>query len=229
MRTFILLMMLIVVSKFYAQEETKENSEKIYFSQQIATSRINTLFEPKHTMADYEFKIVKKKYKKLVRQELEGSYMNDLSFSCLNTNKSSINEYDNPVILVTYAIWNVPGKGEIQVINNFATKYQDQIDFIMLFWDNRMNVREAVSGINDDVHIVYVNEKWNEHNATIRILKHSLGFPKLFSIASDKRILKIKNMKGLPFHMDLKKAIDINKKFFDNLISIINKYEMKEG
>ena len=227
MKTLVLLVMLIVVSKFYAQGETEKKSEKIYFSQQVAVSNINILFEPKHLVAKDEFMIAEKKYNQLIEQKLEGSYIDDLSFSCLNTSKSSINEFSNPIILVTYATWNIPGKGEIQAINSFAAKYKDQIDFIILFWDNRMNAREAASGINDDIHIVYVYEKWHKHNNTIRMLKHSLGFPKLFSIASDKRILKIKNMKGLPFHMDLEKAIEINRKFFNNLISNINDYEIK--
>ena len=229
MRTLILLMMLIVVSKFYAQKDTKEEAEKIYFSQQISISNDDILLESKHLITGDEFKIAERKYKKLITHELEGTYIDDFGFSCLNTSKSSINEYSNPVILVTYATWNIPGKGEIQVINSLSKRYQDKIDFIILFWDSRMNVRKVASGINDDVNIVYVDEKWHAYNNTIRMLKHSLGFPKLFSIGSDKRILEIKNMKGLPFYMGLEKAVDINRKFFNNLISKINKYEMKDN
>jgi|GEM_PF-3540443 len=129
------------------------------------------------------------------------------------------------MILITYASWYVPGKGEIPVIYHLADKKKGEIDMIVLFWDDRRSVRKAAKDLNNDVHVVYVDELKNRYIHTIRMLKHSIGFPKVFPIASDKKILHIRNTKALPFHKEIDKAFEENLVFFEDLISGIRDHE----
>ena len=230
MRLLLFLTLLIFKGANYAQDldnEKNSDSEKEYFSEQIALVRNNYIKKAKRAMWKGHNDSAKKLYKKMVSEELIGTYMDNFNVSCLNTNKCCINDYSKPMILITYASWCVPGKGEIPVINELAERNKDSIDFIVLFWDDRKSARKAAKRLNNDIHFVYVDELKNRYTYTIKMLKHSLGFPKVFSIGSDKKILQIKNTKGLPFYKDLEEAVETNKSFFSKLILGINDYENK--
>ena len=224
--------LLIIIALFFIDDSCAQDNgvnddevEKEYFSEQIALVRNDYMKKAKDALIKGKFEYAKKQYKKMISQELEGTYMDNFNVSCLNTNKGCINDYNKPIILMTYASWCVPGKGEIPAINHVVDQYSDKIDFVVLFWDDKKNARRAAKDINNDVHIVYVDELRNRYAYTIKMLKHSLGFPKIFTIGSDKKILQIENTKGFPFYKEPSKAVEENKDFFKDLINNINEYE----
>ena len=224
MRLLPFFIIIIFTGENYSQESDIEK-EKEYFSEQIALVKNSYMKKAKNAMWKGHVNLAKKHYKKMISEELIGTYMDNFNVSCLNTNKCCINDYSKPMILMTYASWCVPGKGEIPAINEIAERHEDEIDFIALFWDDKKSAKKAAKNLSNDIHIVYVDELQNRYAYTIKMLKHSLGFPKIFSVASDKKILQIKNTKGLPFYKDLKEAVETNKAFFNTLISDINEYE----
>ena len=228
MRLLFVLFIFIITGDNYAQKtnvEKDSNEEKEYFSEQIALVRNDYMGKAKRAMWKGNNDRAKKLYKKMISEELIGTYMDNFNVSCLNTNNCCIHDYNKPMVLMTYASWCVPGKGEIPALNELAELHEDEIDFIVLFWDDKKNARKAARNLSNDIHIVYVDELQNRYAYTITMLKHSIGFPKVFSIASDKKILQIKNTKGLPFYKDIEEAVETNKAFFNTLISDINKYE----
>lgn len=228
MRLLFLFIILIYAGLNYAQEtnvEKNSDEEKEYFSEQIALVRNDYLKKAKRAMWKGHNERAEKLYKKMISEELIGTYMDNFYVSCLNTNNCCINDYSKPIILITYASWCVPGKGEIPAINELAERHKNNIDFIVLFWDDKKSARKATKNLNNDIHFVYVDELKQRYTYTIKMLKHSLGFPKVFSIGSDKKILQIKNTKGLPFYKDLEEAVETNKAFFNTLISDIISYE----
>ena len=228
MKLLLFFLILMFTGENHAQQrsfEKNSDSEKEYFSEQIALVRNNYIKKAKRAMWKGHDDLAKKLYKKMISEELIGTYMDNFNVSCLNTNNCCINDYHKPMILITYASWCVPGKGEIPALNELAENHKESIDFIVLFWDDKKSARKAAKDLSNDVHTVYVDELQNRYAYTITMLKHSIGFPKVFSIASDKKILQIKNTKGLPFYKNLKEAIKTNNSFFKTLISGINDYE----
>jgi len=228
MRHFLVFIILIYSGNCYAQgRDVKKNEEEVkkYFSEQISLVRNNYIKKAKKDIQKGQIEDAKKHYKKLIKEELEGTYMDNFNASCLNTNKCCINDYNKPMILMTYASWCVPGKGEIPAVNQLSNHYEDEIDFVALFWDDKRNARKAARDLNNDIHVVYVDELQNRYAHTITMLKHSIGFPKVFSIGSDKKILRIKNTKNLPYHKDLDKSLKINLAFYKKLIQGIFDYE----
>ena len=231
MRLLLFYIILIFTGENYSQDkDIKKGSdeEKEYFSEQIALVKNSYMKKAKNAMWKGRDDRAKKLYNKMISEELIGTYMDNFNVSCINTNKCCINDYSEPIILMTYASWNVPGKGEIPAINELAKRHEDEIDFIALFWDDKKSARKAARNLSNDIHIVYVDELQNRYAYTIKMLKHSLGFPKIFSVASDKKILQIKNTKGLPFYKDLEEAVETNKAFYNTLISDIINYEGQE-
>lgn len=230
MRLLIFLMIFFFSEIVYPQEQVDQKedaTEKEYFSEQIAMVRKDYMDRAEKAMWKGNLKKARKQYKKMIADELIGTYMDNFNVSCLNTNKCCINDYNQPMILMTFSSWCVPGIGEIPVINELADKYKDEIDFVVLFWDDKKSARKAARDLSKHIYVVYVDELQNRYAYTITMLKHSIGFPKVFAIASDKKILQIKNTKGLPFYKDLQEAVKINEDFFNKLITDINQYEEK--
>ena len=228
MRCLALLIIMFIADRTYPQDtDTHKNKtkERAYFSEQVAVLRSEYASKVKMALTQGRAERARLHYKNFIKNELEGTYMDNFDVSCLNTNKCCINDYSKPMILVTYASWCVPGKGEVPVINHLADKKKGEIDIVVLFWDDRRSARKAAKDLNNDVHVVYVDELKNRYIHTIRMLKHSIGFPKVFSIASDKKILRIRNTKALPFHKGIDKAFEENLVFFEDLISGIRDHE----
>ena len=228
MRCLALLIVMFIAGRTDAQDTDTDNEiekEKAYFSEQVAVVRHEYISKAKKALKKGKSKHARQHFKNFIKDELVGTYMDNFDVSCLNTNKCCINDYSKPMILITYASWCVPGKGEIPAINHLADKEKEEIDIVVLFWDDRRSARKAAKDLNNDVHVVYVDELKNRYIHTIRMLKHSIGFPKVFSIASDKRILQIRTTKALPFHKKIDKAFEENLAFFEDLISDIRDYE----
>ncbi len=228
MRCLALLIVMFIAGRTDAQDTDTEKDkakEKAYFSEQVAVVRSEYASKVKMALTKGRAERARLHYKNFIKKELEGTYMDNFDVSCLNTNKCCINDYSKPMILITYASWCVPGKGEIPAINHLADKKKEEIDIVVLFWDDRRSARKAAKDLNNDVHVVYVDELKNRYVHTIRMLKHSIGFPKVFSIGSDKRILHIRNTKALPFHKRIDEAFEENLVFFEDLISGIRDHE----
>lgn len=228
MRYLVIFIFMILAGRTCSQDtdlDKDKEKEKSYFSEKIAVVRNEYVSKAKKAFDKGNAKYARQHFKNFIKEELEGTYMDNFNVSCLNTNKCCINDYNKPMILITYASWCVPGKGEIPVMNHLANQKKEKIDFVVLFWDDRKSARKAAKDLSNDIHVVYVDELKNRYIHTIRMLKHSLGFPKMFSIASDKKILQIRNTKGLPFYKSIDKAFEENLVFFDDLITGINEYE----
>jgi len=78
---------------------------------------------------------------------LKGSYVDNFSINCLGKNRNCFNDYQKPIYLLTYASWCVPGRGEIPALNELSKQFKDQINFIVLFWDKKDEVKRVAKEI----------------------------------------------------------------------------------
>jgi len=146
----------------------------------------------------------------LVNHCLKDTYIDNFSINCLGKSKNCFNDYEKPIFLLTYASWCVPGKGEIPALNELAKKYKKEIDFIVLFWDEKAEVRKVAREYNNAIDIVYVDELENRDAYIVKSMKHSLGFPTTFFIGSDKRIVNISRTVILPYNVAYEKSYTKN-------------------
>ena len=130
----------------------------------------------------------------LVTNHLSGTYMDNFSVYPLKGEPILLQDYEKPMFLITYASWCVPGVGEIPALNDLADRFHDQIDFVVLFWDNKENLKEKVKEYNPNIQLVHIDEKTNQDSYIINKLKHALGFPMMYFMDNSKKILDIRKV-----------------------------------
>ncbi|MDY8137220.1 TlpA family protein disulfide reductase [Aquimarina sp. 2201CG5-10] len=130
----------------------------------------------------------------LVTNHLNGTYLDDFTVNPLKGDPITLREYEKPMFLLSYASWCVPGVGEIPAYNDLVDRFHDQIDFVIIFWDTKEKLKEKIKEYNSHVQMVYVNEKTNQDSYIINKLKHALGFPMMYFMDEEKKILDIRKV-----------------------------------
>jgi len=110
----------------------------------------------------------------------------------LNGKLINIDSYfKKPIVLITYASWCVRNEEEITRLNNLATELHNQIDFVILFWDDYKTARKSSKKINKHITVLYINERENIYSKEVTTLKHTLGYPLTLYINNEKLIVDI--------------------------------------
>lgn len=157
----------------------------------------------------------------LVKHGLKGSKMDNFKVKNLKKKPVSLDEFNKPVYLTTYASWIVPTEGEIPALNKLAEKYGDQVDFVMLFWDNYSTTKDLAKKYHKNIRILFVDELKNNSPYVIKMMKHSLGFPTSFLLNKDKNIIDIRRKVTHPFGIQFEKSFDLNYNSFTSAISLL--------
>jgi len=132
-------------------------------------------------------------FNQFVNKHLVNTYLDN--FKAKNTNGAliSINNYfKKPVVLITYASWCIRNDFEISQLNNLAKKHKEDIDFLVLFWDDRNTTRKTAKQFNKHVNVLYIDERENMFSSEIKSMKHALGLSLVYYINSDDKIIGIK-------------------------------------
>ncbi len=167
---------------------------KIPFSIAIAAHIKKYNLKSNEAYKDQDLEYAQFLFDSLVQNHLVGTYMDDFKMSPLKGEPISFKEIEKPIFLITYASWCVPGIGEIPALNDLSDKFHDQIDFIVLFWDTKERLKEKVGEYSENIKLLYVNELTNQNSYIINNLKHSLGFPMMYFMDSDKKLLDIRKI-----------------------------------
>lgn len=179
----------------------KKHADKAYRTQNI--ERANFLFDS------------------LVKYGLKGTRLDDFKVKDLKKKPVALDEFKKPVYLTTYASWIVPGEGEIPALNKLADKYGDQVDFVLLFWDNHATTKELAKSYHKNIKVLYVDEMQNSSPYVIKMMKHSLGFPTSFLLNQEKIIIDIRRKIHHPFGIEFEKSFDLNYDSFSKAISLL--------
>lgn len=205
-RLLLLIFLLISVSPIFAQKE--EN--KIFFSEALNMHLPKYEVKAKKAYSRKNYKEAERLFDSLVEFGLNGSYMNDFQFKKLNSKAISLYEFKKPTYLITYASWCVTTEGEIPAINELANKYSDEIDFVILFWDNQKTTKKMAKSFNKNIAVLYVNEMNNRDSNVVTQLKHSLGLPTTFLLDKDKMILDIRRGVTHVLNKSFEESFDLN-------------------
>ncbi|WP_025741662.1 TlpA family protein disulfide reductase [Aquimarina pacifica] len=173
----------------FAQEE-----RKIPFSVAISSHIVKYNQKIDAAYQDKDLERAEFLFDSLVVNHLSGTYMDNFNVYPLKGEPISLEEYEKPIFLITYASWCVPGIGEIPALNDLVDKFHDQIDFVVLFWDNKENLKEKIREYTENIQLVHIDEKTNQDSYIINKLKHALGFPMMYFIDENKEILDIRKI-----------------------------------
>ncbi len=179
---------------FYVGNIFAQLERKIPFSVAIAAHIKKYNLKSNQAYKDQDLEYAEFLFDSLIDNHLSGTYMDNFTMSPLKGNPITFEEIEKPIFLISYATWCVPGIGEIPALNDLADKFHDQIDFIVLFWDTKEALKEKENEYSHNVQLLYVNEKTNRNSYIINNLKHSLGFPMMYFMDSDKKLLDIRKV-----------------------------------
>lgn len=164
----------------------------------------------------------------LINNVINGSQLDNFKVKKLSGKKIRLYNFNKPIFLMTYASWCTPGIGEIPALNEVAETHYKDIDFIILFWDSKKNVRSVARKYSRKIHIVYVDERENKNDYLIEIMKHSLGFPTSFFIDKNKKIVDVRRGALHPYNEEYEVSYELNYDSFLNGISLLKNFG-KEG
>lgn len=156
----------------------------------------------------------------LVQNHLVGSRFDDYSFKSVNSRKVKLSKINRPVFIITYASWCIINKGEISALNKLARKYDNDMQFIVVFWDEKKNMKKIGRQFNDKIKVCYANESYRNDASVVSTLKHTLGFPTSYFLNSDLEVVDItRGGIAIPPKTPVKKAIDMNYTVFEERIT----------
>lgn len=190
-KLLILGILFLYVDTMFSQElEERKTPFSIAVSAHIKkyNDKINIAYE------ENDIERAKFLFDSLINNHLKGTYLDNFGMSQLKGESVSFGDFEKPIFLITYSSWCVPGVGEIPALNDLADKFHDQIDFLMLFWDTEEKMKEKIEEYSPNIQFAYINEKTNQDSHIINKLKHSLGFPMMYFMDADKKIIDIRKI-----------------------------------
>lgn len=213
---FLLVILTLFITGFsYAQQEA------ISFSEALSTSLSKYKEQADKAYRKNNFERANFLFDSLIDHALKGSRLDNFKVKDLKKKNVALDEFSKPVYLTTNASWIVPTEGEIPALNKLAEKYADQVDFVLLFWDNHSTTKKLAQKYHKNIKILYVDEIQNNSPYVIKMMKHSLGFPTSFLLNRDKKIIDIRRKVSHPYGIDFERSYELNFDSFSKAISML--------
>ncbi|NMH28108.1 TlpA family protein disulfide reductase [Flavobacterium silvaticum] len=213
-------LMLLLLLAIFTFQPAKSQEKPVLFRDAI---KDNIKKYNKQSDAVYENGDIQKGqelFDSLVQNHLVGSKFDDYSFKSVNSRKVKLSKINRPVFIITYASWCIINKGEISALNKLARKYDDEMQFIVVFWDQKSNMKKIARQFNGKIKVCYANESYKNDASVVATLKHTLGFPTSYFLNSDLEVVDIKRGGiAIPPKTPVKKAIEMNYTVFDERIT----------
>ncbi|MCZ4318342.1 TlpA disulfide reductase family protein [Aequorivita viscosa] len=214
------LLYLFLLLSFAAQSQIEQGA---YFSEAIGKNIKKYTKNSQKAYAEHNFEYAEFLFDSLINNVVNGSYLDNFKVRKLSGRKINLYKFKKPLYLMTYASWCTPGAGEIPALNAIAEKHYNDIDFVILFWDSKENVRKSTRAYSSKIHIIYVDEKENTHDHMVEVMKHSLGFPTSFFIDENKQIVDVRRGALHPYNEKYEISFELNYNSFLNGISLLKK------
>jgi len=176
---------------FQTFAQTAEQPEKLF------SEVMRTHFKDYAKKANFAYKIkdyttAESLFTKFIDSNLVSTKFKNFKAKKLNGSIINIETYfKKPVVLITYASWCVRSDAEKATINDLAKEFHDDIDFVILFWDDQNTARKSAKVYNKHINVLYINERENIFNKEVSSLKQTLGFPLTLYIDVENKIVDI--------------------------------------
>ncbi|MFD2519058.1 TlpA family protein disulfide reductase [Salinimicrobium flavum] len=212
---------LILLFIFFISVSVFGQHDQVSFSEAISTHLPKYKIKANKAYRTHNVERAEFLFDSLVNYCLKGSKLDNFKVRDLKKKVVQLDEFKKPVYLITYASWVIPTEGEIPALNKLAAKYNDQVDFVILFWDNRTTTKELAKKYHKNIKVLYVDEMQNNSSYVVKMMKHSLGFPTTFLLDKEKRITDIRRSVSHPYGIEFERSFDLNYDSFSKAISLL--------
>lgn len=165
----------------------------------------------------------------LVKNKLIGTRFDDFNLKVYKEKNVKINRIDKPIFIITYASWLIIPKGEIPALNILAKEHKDDLQFIVIFWDKKSDLKNIAYKFNENIKVCYANENYSKDAHIVATIKHTLGFPTSIFLDENKNVVNIKHFENkTKIKTPIKQAIIISYNYFskdinENLVNAVTK------
>jgi len=156
----------------------------------------------------------------LVKNKLIGTKFDDFSLKVYKEKNVKINRITKPIFIITYASWCVIPKGEIPALNILAKEHRDDMQFIVVFWDKKSDLKDIAYKFSDNIKVCYANEYYTKDSHIVATIKHTLGFPTSIFVDENKNVVNIKHFENkTKIKTPIKEAIITSYNYFSKDIN----------
>ncbi|PVX46808.1 thiol-disulfide isomerase/thioredoxin [Flavobacterium sp. 103] len=156
----------------------------------------------------------------LVKNKLIGTKFDDFSLKVYKEKNVKINRISKPIFIITYASWCVIPKGEIPALNILAKEHRDDMQFIVVFWDKKSDLKNIAYKFSDNIKVCYANEYYSKDTHIVATIKHTLGFPTSIFVDENKYVVNIKHFESkTKIKTPIKEAIITSYNYFSKDIN----------
>jgi len=209
--------------------QSQDIGPNVLFSKVIGDNIKTYTLKSQQAYADGDYEKAKFLFDSLINHVINGSYLDNFKVRKLSGRTIHFDYFKKPIFLLTYASWCTPGVGEIPALNDIANKHYKEIDFVILFWDSKENLKKIAREYNNKITILYVDEKENKSDHIVETLKHSLGFPTFFFIDESKMILDVRRSVLNQFNDKFTISFNLNYNAFLNGISLLKNTSFEDS
>lgn len=220
------LVFIFTLSVSYSQEAVN------YFSDAIRANISNYKIASNKAYEEKDFTEGQRLFDSLVNYKLVGTQFDDFTIKGYNTKDITLSKIEKPVLMVTYASWCLINDGEIPALNKLAKDYRDEIQLVVLFWDEKSNIKKIAGKFSGDIKVCYANENYSNDARIVATLKHTLGLPTTFLMDENKKVLSINRITSqYNPNESLKNALSSSYAYFRNDInkSLFDQKEFRKG
>jgi thiol-disulfide isomerase/thioredoxin len=212
---------LLVALNLFISAPAQQN--KTYFSDAVSLHIKKYIENCENAILDQNYERVQDLFDSLVRNHLNGTFIEDLAIKKLSGGMFRTKDIEKPFILTTTSSWFIKNEEEIDAINQLASEFKGKVDIVVLFWDAKANIKKIAKKYRKDVIITYVDENSNQENDIINTYKHALGFPTAFYITSEKKIARIDRGGIVKFEHEGDQTLYANnyKKYHNNMLHLL--------
>lgn len=192
----------------------------VYFSDAIKENIVPYKRASNKAYESNNIKEGKNLFDSLVKTKLIGTKFDDFNLKVYKEKNVKINRIDKPIFIITYSSWCVIPKGEIPALNILAKEHRDDIQFIVVFWDKKNDIKNIANKFNDHIKVCYANEYYARDSHIIATIKHTLGFPTSIFIDENKYVINIKHFDNtIKLKTPIKEAIINSYNYFSKDIN----------
>nr|WP_315199515.1 thioredoxin family protein [uncultured Flavobacterium sp.] len=222
-KTFLALLFFFNLYNSYSQDTI------VYFTDAIKKNIVSYKKASNKAYDSNDIKEGKNLFDSLVKTKLIGTKFDDFSLKVYKEKNVKINRINKPIFIITYASWCVIPKGEIPALNILAKEHRNDLQFIVVFWDKKNDIKNIAYKFNGNIKVCYANEYYAKDSHIISTIKHTLGFPTSIFIDENKNVVSVKHFENkIKLKTPIKEAIITSYNYFskdinENLVNAITK------
>ncbi len=122
---------------------------------------------------------------------IKGTYLDSFEFSTIDNKRYSTSQSNKPIFLHVTASWCRPCKAEIPSLNKIVEQYQDRVEFVTLFWDDRERVERLSKEYHSKMILIPSLTSKGPSEVIIAGFEHILGFPTSYVVLSNRKIVDV--------------------------------------